>query len=199
VNLTSRFSAPLVCLTLFFSHSLYSQAHHSAADNTGLSVNTKTSPTDDSVLDDAPKSLDLVFPQRVRLVKLTLHNDKRDWVDISFRYDPRVGERYVWELPELQAATYYTADWAILGSSQQLVRGSFSFSFGSGAEPPSVTREAEAILVDIRSGDGDPTTRAVTPPRTQIIIDRNPPNYDPPFTIELETSVAPEEPDLPLE
>lgn len=195
----SRLSAPLVCLTLLFSNSLYSQAHHQASDHTGISANTKTSPVDDSVLNDAPKSLDLAFPQRVRLVKLTLRNDKRDWVDISFRYDPRVDENYVWELPELQGATYYMVDWAILGSGDQLVRGSFSFAFGSDAEPPSETREAEAILLDIRPGDGDSTTRSVTPPRTQIIINRDPPNYDPPFTIELETVDVPEKPDPPKE
>jgi hypothetical protein len=64
--------------------------------------------------------------------------------------------------------------------------GRFSFAFGADADAPSLTREAAAILLDIRTGDGDSTTRSVTPPRTQIIIDRDPPNYDPPFTIDLE-------------
>ena len=202
VKLNSRLSALLLCLALLCSSSVYPQvtctgAYQEAADSTGIAAKTKTSPPDDSVLDSAPKTLDLLFPQGVRLVKLTLHNDRRDWVDISFRYTPEVNKTYVWNLPDLQLATYYTADWAILGASEQLVRGSFSFSFGSGAEPPSVTREAEAILLELRTGVGDPTTRYVTPPRTQIIINRDPPHYDPPFTIELEVPEEAEKVDMP--
>ena len=173
----------------------YAAAHQQAAHSTGIAAKTKTSPTDDSVLDRAPKSLDLEFPQAVRLVKLTLRDDQRDWVDISFRYNPAVGKIYVWDLPDLHGATYYTVDWAVLGDSEQLQRGSFSFSFGIGAEAPSATREAAAILLDVRTGDGDPTTRSVTPPRTQIIINRDPPKYDPPFTIDLERIDEPKKPD----
>ena len=195
-----RPSVFLACLLLLCSGPVIPQVSHSAAyqqaaDSTGIAAQTKTSPADDSVLDEAPKSLDLEFPETVRLVKLTLRNDQRDWVDISFRYNPAVGKIYVWDLPDLHGATYYTVDWAVLGDSEQLQRGSFSFSFGIGAEAPSATREAAAILLDIRTGDGDPTTRSVTPPRTQIIINREPPNYDPPFTIDLEEAEQPRKPD----
>ncbi|MCH8264301.1 MAG: copper resistance protein CopC [Proteobacteria bacterium] len=191
VKPSHRPSIFLACLLLYCCEPVIAQvshsaAHQQAAHSTGIAAKTKTSPTDDSVLDRAPKSLELEFPQAVRLVKLTLHDDQRDWVDISFRYNPTVGKNYMWNLPELHSATYYTVDWAVLGGSEQLQRGSFSFSFGAGAEVPSLIREEAAILLDIRTGDGDPTTRSVTPPRTQIIIDRDPPNYDPPFTIDLE-------------
>tara|TARA_B100000315_G_scaffold88969_1_gene81750 strand:+ start:2836 stop:3426 length:591 start_codon:yes stop_codon:yes gene_type:complete len=167
-------------------HSLHSQA----ADSTGIAAKTETSPLDDSVLDVAPEQFKLLFPSQVRLVKLTLRNEQRDWVDISFRYNPSMAANFVWELPDLQDATYYTTDWAVLTANEQLVKGSFSFAFGPGAEPPSVIREAEALRLQTRYGD--PDVRYVDPPRTEIIIDRDPPIFDPPFVIELDE----EDPDL---
>lgn len=155
------------------------------ADSTGIAAKTETSPADDVVLTSAPEQISLQFPLRVRLVKLALWTDKRDWVDISFRYDPRLNQRYQLDLPKLQNAIYYTADWAILGANERLVRGSFSFSFGTDAEAPSVIKDAEALLLEVRN-TGPDGGRYVTPPRTEIIIDRDPPNYDPPFIIELD-------------
>ena len=159
--------------------------YHQDEDVTGISLETETSPADDSVLSDAPEQLLLAFPYGVRLVKLTLRNELRDWVDISFRYDPKLQESFRWEIPPLNAATYYTADWAILAANNRLVRGSFSFSFGPDAEVPSVTKAAEQLLIDSRIS-GDPNTRFVTPPRTNIIINQDQRTYDPPFTIKLD-------------
>lgn len=175
------------------AQSLSRAAYRQAADVTGILSDTETSPANDDVLARAPALLMLDFPRNVRLVKLTLRNQSRDWVDISFRYDPRPNNNYSWQLPQLDQSVYYTADWAILGGNEQLLRGSFSFSFGPGAVQPSITREKEALLLDQRTGDGDPTTRFVTPPRTEIILDVDPPNYDPPFTIELEDQNKDEE------
>ena len=153
-------------------------------DTTGIAGRTETEPPDDAVLAQAPSELMLHFPSRVRLVKLTLRDANLDWVDISFRYDPRPGNHFVWQLPSLGEAAYYIADWAILASNDELVRGSFSFAFGPGAEPPSVLREAEAML--LQQLQDEPDIRDVAPPPTQIIINRDPPRYDPPFTIELD-------------
>jgi len=153
------------------------------SDTTGIGSKTETRPTDDAVLASAPEQINIKFPIAVRLVKLTLRNEKRDWVDISFRYSPFVKQNYIWNLPALKPAVYYTADWAILSDTDRLIYGSFSFSFGSEAEPPSVTRAAEEALLLQRYGD--PTIRYVPPPRTQIIIDQDPPQYDPPFVIDL--------------
>ena len=151
-----------------------------------IAVKTKTSPADDATLDVAPNRMALEFPSPVRLVKLTLHNEQRDWVEINFRYSPSDKKYYHWDLPTLAPAAYYTADWAILSDSDRLVRGSFSFSFGTEAQPPSVVRAAEEKLLLQRYGD--PTIRYVPPPRTQIIINQEPPQFDPPFTIELRNS-----------
>jgi methionine-rich copper-binding protein CopC len=180
----------LLLSRLSFAQPSSSAVYRQAADITGLVAKTESSPLNDAVLNSAPNQLSLVFPQRVRLVKLTLRNELRDWVDISFRYDPKLDNSFVWELPNLRIASYYTADWAILAANEQLVRGTFSFSFGPGAEPPSLAKEAEALLLEMRAGD--PNTRFVQPPRTEIIIDRDPPSYDPPFTIQLEPSANPD-------
>ena len=158
-----------------------------SADTTGFAAKTKTSPSDDSVLIVAPRRMNIEFPSPVRLVKLTLRNEQRDWVDISFRYSPTDRKSYGWELPALAPAVYYTADWAILSESDRLIRGSFSFSFGSEAQRPSLVKAAEAELLLQRYGD--PTIRYVPPPRTQIIINQDPPQFDPPFTIELRDEV----------
>ena len=151
-----------------------------------IAVKTKTSPADDATLDVAPNMMTLEFPSPVKLVKLTLHNEQRDWIEINFRYSPSDKKYYHWDLPTLAPAAYYTADWAILSDSDRLVRGSFSFSFGTEAQPPSVVRAAEEKLLLQRYGD--PTIRYVPPPRTQIIINQEPPQFDPPFTIELRNS-----------
>jgi methionine-rich copper-binding protein CopC len=157
-------------------------------DITGISIETETAPADDSVLLKAPDQLQLEFPYDVRLVKLTLRNELRDWVDIDFRYDPAIQEKFQWNIPELTPATYYTADWAILATNDRLIRGSFSFSFGPEAEAPSVIKAAEALILD--SISAGPNTRFVRPPRTNIILNQDEPSYDPPFTIKLEDGQA---------
>lgn len=159
-------------------------AAQSGSHGSELLANTETLPNDDAVLASAPDHLELRFPERVRLVKLTLHTGNRDWIDIDFRYNPLPGQDFVWQLPGLQQATYYTADWAILGSDEQLVRGSFSFAFGPEAEAPSAIRRAQEQLLLERAGDS--SIRYVAPPPTQIIIDQDERRFDPPFIIELE-------------
>ena len=157
-------------------------------DITGISIETETAPADDSVLLEAPDQLQLEFAYDVRLVKLTLRNGLRDWVDIDFRYDPTIQEKFQWNIPELTQAKYYTADWAILATNDRLIRGSFSFSFGPEAQAPSVIKAAEALVLD--SISAGPNTRFVRPPRTNIILNQDQPSYDPPFTIKLEDGPA---------
>ena len=156
-----------------------------AREPNGLAASTATSPADDAVLDIAPGELSLVFPDDVRLVKLTLRDENRAWVEIDFRYNPRPRRSYLWKLPDLPPAVYYTADWAILSAREQLIRGSFSFAFGPGAQAPSLIREAEELFLRQRAGT-DPDTLYVAPPPTRIIINRDPPRFDPPFTIDLD-------------
>ena len=160
-------------------------ASYPARDESGLAAGAVTSPTNDAVLNIAPDELSLVFPDDVRLVKLTLRDENRAWVEINFRYNPRPRQDYVWKLPDLPPAVYYTADWAILSAREQLIYGSFSFAFGPGAQPPSLIREAEELFLQQRAGT-DPDTRYVAPPATRIIINQDPRPFDPPFTIDLD-------------
>ena len=156
-----------------------------------LLANTHTTPDDDAVLAVAPTTLQFQFPEQVRLVKLTLHNQSRNWVDIDFRYDPAPVIRFSWPLPRLQGAAYYTADWAVLMDDEQLVRGSFSFAFGPEAEVPSQVRAAQELLLEQRNGNFDPEVRTVNSPPTRIIINQEPRQYDPPFTIDLDNGDGP--------
>ena len=182
-----RLTGGLLC-AICACGALAQHAGHGAAQSgshgSELLARTKTLPSDDAVLTRAPDQLELRFPEQVRLVKLTLHTENRDWIDIDFRYNPRPDQDFIWQLPGLQQATYYIADWAILGNDDQLVRGSFSFAFGPEAQAPSVTRRAQELILLERAGD--PSIRYVAPPPTQIILDQDPRRFDPPFTIELE-------------
>ncbi len=162
--------------------------YQKSADVTGFINKTETTPANDAVLSVPPSEVSLSFPDVARLVKFTLRNDTREWIDINFRYKPEASTRYVLQLPTLSQSTYYTADWAVLSEDDTLLRGSFSFAFGENAVKPSVTRAEEAILLEQRYGD--PTIRYVPPPRTQIIIDRDPPQFDPPFTIKLNSEAT---------
>ena len=177
----------LGCATSIAGQPLALPSFMQSADITGIAAKTKTSPSDDSVLIVAPKKINIEFPSPVRLVKLTLRNEQRDWVDISFRYSPTDSKNYGWELPILAPAVYYTADWAILSKNDRLIRGSFSFSFGSEAQRPSLVKAAETELLFQRYRE--PSIRYVPSPRTQIIIKQSPPQFDPPFTVELRDEV----------
>lgn len=173
--------------TVGFAQPLTAPVFNQKSNSTGIASKTETSPTDDAVLIEAPEKLNIKFPDEVRLVKLTLRNEERDWVDINFRYSPLVQDAFSLDLPALVPAVYYTADWAILSENDRLVYGSFSFSFGEEAKRPSLIRAVEEELLLDRYGD--PTIRYVPPPRTQIIIDQDPPRYDPPFVIDLEENL----------
>ena len=140
-----------------------------------LAVEATTNPVNDEVLEVAPEMLSIEFPDAVRLVS--------EWIDINFRYRPTAGVRYSLPVPELSDAKYYTAEWAVLGINDQLIRGSFSFAFGPDARAPSYHQAAEELI--LRQRYGDPTIQYVAPPRTQIIIDQEPRRFDPPFTINL--------------
>lgn len=155
----------------------------SSISATQAGIIAESIPPDDAVLIDIPTHLDLHFGRQVRLVKLVLYDDQKDWVDISFRYNPRPADQFSWQIPMLAPADYYTADWAILGENEQLIRGSFSFTFGNDAEPPSVIKERQRLLIESRSIL--PGLRELqnlgTDPAEIIINDAPAPRFEPPF------------------
>ena len=81
-----------------------------------------------------------------RLVKWVLYDEDREWVDINFRYDPRVNAQFSLSLPSLQQTEYYSVEWAILDDVEQLIKGVYNFSFGPGAEVASVIRAREGQM-----------------------------------------------------
>ena len=115
-----------------------------SAVEAGLTV--KSTPVDDSVLADAPSEFGLAFEQPVRLVKWVLYDETREWVDINFRYNPRVNAQFSLPLPSLQQTAYYSAEWAILDDAERLIKGTYSFSFGTDAEAPSVVRARDVQM-----------------------------------------------------
>ncbi|PCH60078.1 MAG: hypothetical protein COC19_06365 [SAR86 cluster bacterium] len=150
-------------------------------DFTGIAANTTSSPQNDEVLAEAPSQIRLHFPEFVRLVKLTLRDANTEWIDIDFRYQPKLEEQFIKPLPQLNESTYYVVDWAILALNDQLVRGQFSFAFGADADSPSVSKEAEMLMMEMQQ------TMPGLPFRpAEIIINREPETYDAPFTIRLD-------------
>ncbi|MFL2553215.1 MAG: copper resistance protein CopC [Candidatus Rariloculaceae bacterium] len=115
-----------------------------SAAEAGLTV--ESAPIDDSVLANAPNQLGLGFEMPVRLVKWVLYDEDREWVDINFRYDPRVNAQFSLSLPSLQQTEYYSVEWAILDDVEQLIKGVYNFSFGPGAEVASVIRAREGQM-----------------------------------------------------
>ena len=191
-----RVKAPHIVVAILFSFSAtlagaqtpaaVATYPRAALDFTGIVAKTQTTPLDDSVFDSSPERLALAFPEKVHLVKLILRNQAHDWVDISFRYSPRLASDFEWSLPSLQAADYYTAEWAILDEQDRLIRGNFSFSFGEMARMPSLIKAEQELALRLRNGE-DESTRFITPPRTEIILEQEPRSYDPPFTLRLES------------
>jgi methionine-rich copper-binding protein CopC len=128
-----------------------SHAQHVMTINSNSDVVTETAPVENEVLAEAPADLMMRFSTYVRLVKLSLKAPGNEAVDIGFRYDPDASRVFFWNLPPLPAADYYTVEWAAIDSSNFVARGSFSFSFGPNAKPPSelipVEEELDPVIV----------------------------------------------------
>ena len=101
----------------------------------GMQLMTK--PENNEVLGKAPQTLTLEFESDVRLVKLALKEAKQGEILIDFRYTPTASKHYSQKLPALAVANFYKVEWAALRASGELVKGSFYFSFGENAKPPS--------------------------------------------------------------
>jgi len=109
-------------------------------------VEVESVPADDEILPAAPADLLVRFSTYVRLVKLTLKAPDGDPIDIQFRYQPDASRVFLWNLPQLPAADYYTVEWAAIDLTNLLARGSFSFAFGPGARlPPELIPEEEIL------------------------------------------------------
>lgn len=105
-------------------------------NNTGQDMVT-TMPANNEVLAAAPTEVMLHFEKPKTLVKLVVKDPASNFVDINFRFDPRPSQHFAKALPALSAQDYYTVEWAILDDDGALIKGTFYFSFGPDAKPPS--------------------------------------------------------------
>lgn len=137
-------AALLLAMTASSTH-----AQHVMTINSNSDVVTETAPLEDEVLAEAPKDLMMRFSNYVRLVKLSLKAPGNEPVDIGFRYNPDASRVFFWNLPVLLAADYYTVEWAAIDSTNFVARGSFSFSFGPNARPPSKLIPVEEELAPV--------------------------------------------------
>jgi len=149
-----RMLKPLCALLLVLLSPL-TVAQHVMTINSNSDVVTETAPPDDAVMPTAPADLMMRFSTYVRLVKLVLKAPGDKPVDIGFRYHPEASRVFFWDLPALPAADYYTVEWAAIDPLNFVARGSFNFSFGPDARPPSelIPKEEElapVIVPDFR-------------------------------------------------
>ncbi|MEX0962868.1 MAG: copper resistance protein CopC [Pseudohongiellaceae bacterium] len=128
-------STGFLCVLLDSSAVLAQGDMHSMTKHGGLHVSTM--PANNEVIAMAPQKIILDFDSEVRLVKLALKEKTQGEILINFRFDPTSGRHYTQSLPPLLAADYYKVEWAALDASGKLARGSFYFSFGDNAKPPS--------------------------------------------------------------
>jgi len=121
---------------LFLLHAESVLAQHNHGRRNVVEIELDTAPQHDEVLAEAPTDLLLRFNDYVRLVKLTLKKNDIEPLDIGFQFEP-VGNRvFIQELPFLDKADYYTAEWAVLNADNIMVYGFFCFSFGPDAQVP---------------------------------------------------------------
>jgi hypothetical protein len=152
-------TAAALCLTL--GGWGLSPAH--AQHGHGVLSPSVTFPQDDAVLQEPPRLLTMSYRVDVRLLKLALYTDTGDWIDIGFSYDPQlINHNFVFPLPELPPASYYTVQWSVVDERQRFLSGQFNFSAGPGAIPPS-----ETIAASFRSVEEEnlPSTGSYVPIR----------------------------------
>jgi methionine-rich copper-binding protein CopC len=146
---TRRRAATSLCALLLVLMSPLASAQHVMTINSNSDVVTETAPVDNAVLAEAPADLMMRFSTYVRLVKLVLKAPGNTPVDIGFRYNPDASRVFFWDLPPLPAADYYTVEWAAIDPVNFVARGSFSFSFGPDARPPSELIPQEEELAPV--------------------------------------------------
>jgi len=133
-------------LCLAFSGVRYAQAQHVMTINSNSDVELESSPVDDEVLESSPQELMLRFSTYVKLVKLTMKDPAEKLLNIGFHYNPDVSRVFFLDLPVLPVAKYYIVEWTAIDPSNLMARGSFSFSFGPDAAPPSTLIPKEEEL-----------------------------------------------------
>jgi len=128
----------VLCGILLATSCIPALAQHDMSNMSGMGdISVATMPTDDAVMAMAPQSLMLQFEDEHVLVKLVLKDPEPNFIDINFRFDPTAKQHSSHALPPLELADYYEVEWAALDAEGKLHKGTFHFSFGPDAKPPS--------------------------------------------------------------
>lgn len=109
-------------------------AQHSHGRRNTVELEYDSIPTHDEILVAAPNDMILRFNEYVRLVKLTLKAEDTRNITINFKFSNEYSKVFIQDLPALDRAEYYTAEWAALNANNVIVYGYFSFSFGPNAK-----------------------------------------------------------------
>ena len=127
----------LIALLLISPLALAQHSMHNMQDSGNIKL--VSVPGDDEVFVASPESILLHFDTEVLLVKLVLREPSqgKEPINIGFRFSPERGVHFLQPLPELAKADYYLVEWAAFDANNTLVKGSFHFSFGADARPPS--------------------------------------------------------------
>lgn len=129
--------------SLIFSNDVLAQ--HSHGRRNTIDFEHETVPAHDQVLKQAPEHLIVRFSEYVRLAKLTLKVEDLEIINVDFQFSPVANRVFIQELPELEKADYYTAEWAALNSGNIIIYGYFCFSFGPGARIPTTIINARVF------------------------------------------------------
>jgi len=144
----------IASILLWGLSSSLSSAQHETHGMSG-SGHVMTMPDNDEILNSAPESITLLFESDVVLLKLALREpgQGKEPIDIGFRYRPGAGVRFIQPLPILPIADYYTVEWAAFDANAGLIKGTFYFSFGDNAHPPSAYRNQMEHRMEVLSPD----------------------------------------------
>ncbi|AZG36289.1 copper resistance CopC family protein [Shewanella psychromarinicola] len=109
------FNSALVATGLFLSGS--------ALAHVGLS---DSMPANGSMVSQAPTTLQLTFTAPVRLVKLTMQDEKQQSIPLTLPSSATSQEAFSFSLPALNAANY-TVNWMIMSDDGHKMKGNMSF------------------------------------------------------------------------
>jgi hypothetical protein len=104
-----------ILLMAFSSASVF--AHTALASST---------PTDNAMLMQSPKTVEVTFGSGVRLVSLVVLNNQNEEVAINFSPTMTPSKSFTYDLPTLMPNTY-SVTWTIMGEDGHKMKGDFSF------------------------------------------------------------------------
>lgn len=109
------FNNVLVVTSLFLSASAFAHV--------GLG---SSMPANGAMLSQAPTTLEMTFTAPVRLVKLTMQDEKQQSVPLTLPSSATSQAAFSFALPALNAANY-TVNWMIMGDDGHKMKGNMSF------------------------------------------------------------------------